>query len=147
MDSHLVYSIIIYYIIINILKVLGKSLHFLIFIKVFRIFSKLNMSICYSHRQTVTSSLPLLFGSMLILLAHTQQHSRLSQDSESGTAQLNPVFTAVVNESLAEVIFILFTKPKQRKNNPLPTPTTSSVPGGLQPRQQNKEEYFKKTLC
>lgn len=73
--------------------------------------------------------------------------SRLSQDSESCTAQLNRVFTAVVNESLAGVIFILFTKPKQRKNNPLPTSTTSSVPGGLQPRQQNKEEYLKKKRC
>lgn len=72
--------------------------------------------------------------------------SRLSQDSESCTAQLNHVFTAVVNESLAGVIFILFTKPKRRKNNPLPTPSTSRVPGGLQPRQQNKEEDFKKTL-
>lgn len=55
----------------------------------------------------------------------------------------NHIFTAVVNESLAGVIFILFTKPKRRKNNPLSTPTTSSVPRGLQPRQQNKEKYFR----
>lgn len=70
-------------------------------------------------------------------------HHRLSQDTQSCTAQLSHVFTAV-NKRLAGVIFILFTKPKWRKNNPLPTATTSSVPRGLQPRQQNKEEYFKK---
>lgn len=73
-------------------------------------------------------------------------HHRLSQDAQSCTAQLSHVFT-VVNKRLAGVIFILFTEPKRRKNNPLPTATTSSVPRGLQPRQQNKEEYFKKNAA
>lgn len=115
------------------------------FITMFSQYSSNHVSISKSNSSTVKLlmlSLSCLFGSKLILFT---PHTDFPRTQSLVLLSLNHVFRAVVNGSLAGVIFILFTKPKGRKNNPLLTPTTSSVPGGLQPRQ-NKEEYFKKTL-
>lgn len=45
---------------------------------------------------------------------------RLPQDSESCSSQLNHIFTAVVDESMAGVIFIHFTKTKVKKEQHSP---------------------------